>query len=252
MNKKGAMRRWYAALAVFLFLQCLFGGVSHAAEPVSASSADLAEVLMPSPQAGPSPIALSLRLESPGFDYEGQRYECAAPLILDGELYVPLRAVAEAFGAQITYVAGTDGAGDTAGVNGAGSANDGGADDTKSASPRVEGAFFGAEFAFVPGENAFRLDGERHTLPVPAARSLGDVTYALASALDLCLGTVTSPSAAALSASETDRGAFTICLADDGGILDLSELLGEIREDAIGNSYFRWRMDVPKKSILLS
>jgi hypothetical protein len=173
--------------------------------------------------AGSAGVSISMQLDRRGFAYEGGQNDSLPPALLDGALHLPFRPVAEAFGAWLIYRS---------------------APEDGSAGAAVEGAFMDRRFRVAFGESRFTLNGGEIETAGSALRLIGGSAYIPASVLDACLGTVTSLDAA--------TGSVLVYLADDGSVKDLSELLGEIKEASIGNSYLGWMMDVPKKSLLVS
>ena len=200
--------------------------------------ANLADML----DSGASPVELTMSPGVAGFLCDGEAFASPAPIWLDDALFVPLRAVAEAFGASIDYL--------EQGEDRAGSA--GSADSTSGSVrppvselgwPRIKGEFMANEFAFSFDAGYILLNGEAVDFP-ERLRAIDGVTYVPLRILDLCLGTVSTYDGA--------QDSVTIRLADDGNIRDFSDLLGEIREAAVGDSYYNWRIDVPRKSMLVS
>ena len=164
---------------------------------------------------------IRMRPGAKGFTCNGANGDSPEPKWVDGVLYLPLRAVAEAFGAYIGYSEGS------------------GAD----AYPRITCKFKNRVFVFTPGAANLAIDGAESALEARDIK-IGDATYVPASVFDSCMGTVTVYDGASDS--------IEICLNDDGRIRDLSEFLGEISESTVGNSYYNWSIDIPKKSILIS
>jgi hypothetical protein len=173
--------------------------------------------------AGGDSIDISMTLGERGFTYGGQRYDSLPPLSIGGAAHLPLRAVAEAFGAWLIFRP---------------------APAAGSVAAAVEGAFMDRSFRLVFGADSYTLDGEPVDAPGGAMRLVDGSAYVPLAVFDGCMGTS--------AAVDPGDGSISIRLSDDGSIKDLSSLLGEIRESRIGNSYFGWMMDVPKKSMLVS
>ena len=186
----------------------------------------------------PAPVELVMHSGAGGFMCGGLEYYSPAPVWIDDSLFLPFRAIAEAFGARIDYVedAGSKdpSASAAAGRPGRGAPLD---------SSRITGDFMGNEFIFYPGADYYTLNGIDAELP-ELLRFIDDTAYIPSRAFDACIGTQTS--------YDGESGAISILLEDDGGVRDLSGLLGEIREPSVGNSYYNWSIDVPIKSMLLS
>ena len=175
---------------------------------------------------------IAMRFSSAGFTCEGREYASPAPLIVDGTVFLPLRAVAEAFGAGIGYSESASSDNESAS-----SVNE------SAATKKISGSFISNDFQFIVGADHYTVNGVNYDFP-ERIRIVGETAYVPARVLDRCLGTST--------AFDDTAGTLTIRLDDDGSIDDLSELLGEIREPAIGDSYFKWQIDAPKKTILVS
>ena len=210
--------------------------------PVAGISPDLSDFAAD----GASAVELIMRPGIGGFICEGLSYASPAPVWADGSLYLPLRAVAEAFGAEIIYEENGDSDSPAspagAGKAGSGKAGAGNAGEP-SGVPRITGVFMGNEFTFVVEADYYTINGADAGLP-QGLRIIDETAYIPAPVFDVCVGTKTI--------YDEDSDIITIRLDDDGGIRDLSGLLGEIRENAVGDSYYNWRIDVPKKSMLLA
>lgn len=199
-----------------------------------------------SDNAHPASVTLAMRAGEAGFVCDGAEYGCPAPMLIDGAVFFPFRAIAEAFGAGIDYIEAAE-APQTVPAGNSGGAKIAKEDEEAEAAvdfgyPRIDGGYMDRQFTYIIGDDGFYLNGEKNENIGPL-RVIGDTTYIPAGALDLFLQTQT--------VYDQDTGAITISMEDDGSIHDLSELLGEISENAIADSYFNWRIDIPKKSILL-
>ena len=209
-------------VAVMVAAQALPSGVaagaSAAAFDASALGAD-----------GPAATELRMRAGVPGFTCGGTAYESPAPLPAGGVLFLPLRAAAEAFGASLAYAEqpGADAAPPAAGRN----------------YPLITGSFMGREFIFGADEDFYTVSGAAEKLP-ERLMIAGGVAYVPAYAFDKCMGTET--------AYDAETGEVSIWLGDDGRVTDLSAMLGEIKEAAVADSYYNWRINIPRKSLLVS
>ena len=203
-----------------------------AAVAAATQSPDLARLIA----AGPAAVELTMRPGDEGFICEGLAYASPAPVWIDDSLFLPFRAIAEAFGAEITYSESSD-------PDFASAGNDGAGGDDARGFPEIKGVFMNNEFIFAVGADHFMLNGADVGLSEDL-RIIDDTAYIRAPVFDLCLGVKTL--------YDAEANAITIWLEDDGGIRDLSGLLGEIRETTVGDSYYNWRIDVPIKSMLLS
>ena len=233
-----------AAIALPVALAVLLACLPATASGARAGAAVAA--VAPADASADTSVVLRMKLGEPGYasgpapaDGAGAAYACPPPLEIGGALLLPLRAVAEAFGAQVDYIDPSPEGGSIAASAGAGEA---------APYPRVECLFMGNASSLAVDDGtvgtaalASSLNGE----PLPQgmhARLVGDTAYLPAPAFDLCMGTSTDYGQAA--------GDISITLADDGSIRDLSGLFGEILESRVGNSYFKWSIDVPRKSML--
>ena len=204
--------------------------------------------------AGPDAVELIMRPDETGYSCNGIKYSSPAPLWIDDTLFLPLRAIAEAFGAEIAYIENAESlaayavAATTAAVSVSSEASAAAAVSAAPSMlppglefPLIIGIFMGKVFLFSFDAEQFSLNGHAKELP-ERIRNIGDVTYIPARALDACLGAKTS--------YDGVLNTVAILLENDGGIADLSEMIGEILEGAVGNSYFNWRIDIPPKSML--
>ena len=166
-------------------------------------------------------VMISMKLNNNRFDCNGQLYDSPKPIIIGDTLHLPFISIAEAFGAQIKSNSLS-----------------------KGHEELLTGTFMENQFEFNIAKEGFVLNGE--TIPTSEKQYLcyeQDTLYIPAQIFDACMGTKTT--------FTSDTGSISIYLVHDGNIQDLSGLLDEIQENKVGNSYFRWHMAIPRKSVLV-
>ena len=135
--------------------------------------------------------------------------------IREGKLYIPLRTVMEAFGAEVNWMGGG----------------------------KISIVYRDVSVEMTLGDRKCMINREEKALSAAPA-TMNKTTMVPVEVLEECFGEY-------ITKSEKD-GVTSLILEDDGALGDLSFLIGAISKGKIGNSYFGWSINVPKGSKLSS
>lgn len=145
----------------------------------------------------------------------GETVKAEKPFVRDGTLYVPLRLVLETIGAEVNWLG-----------NG-----------------RINIVYRDVEIDLTVGEKKCIVNQAERELAAPVVFSNGTAMIPVDLLEEYFKTKVT-----------TDNGTGTayIVLEEDGALEDLLFLIGGISKPRAGNSYFKWRMEVPKGSRIVN
>jgi len=154
---------------------------------------------------------ITFKPESSTIVINGKSYSTESPFVEDGVLFVPLRLVLEAFGAEVNWEG-----------NG-----------------RVNIIYRDYSIDLSVGDKKYLVNQDEKLFDTPPRYKKDKVMVPLSFIEEYFDVSVSR---------DEHTGLVTVILEDDGALSDLSFLIGSISESKVGDSYFGWSMDVPKGS----
>ena len=235
------MSPWGSAGASQSYADAGSGGASQSSSDVGSGGASQSSAVT-----GNGGVTVKMSLGEPGFEYEGGKYDIPAPYLSEDVLFLPFVELAEVFGAEVRHEPEAEGGANELNQGGATALYQNGATALYQDSANngtIIGRFHSNTMIIEPGSDEYLINNEKINLP-GALQTTNGILYVMADLFDGFMNTVTL--------HDAETGGIIVFLSDDGNVTDLSELLGEVPTKRIGNSYFGWVMETPRKSIITS
>ncbi len=185
---------------IILFAVCLLT-LCLCIIPAAAESSDILEI--------------KLQLGSNKLLIDGHTYPCQAPYIKNGVVFVPLRSVMEAYGAEINFLG----------------------------KGKINIVYRDVTLDMFVGSTGYSVNG--------AGKKLSEASEYANTIAMVPSELVTENFGGRLEVGK-DQKSFTFILEDDGAISDFSTVIGSISKPRLGNSYFGWSISIPKGSQIVS
>ncbi|HHW00396.1 MAG TPA: copper amine oxidase N-terminal domain-containing protein [Clostridiaceae bacterium] len=141
----------------------------------------------------------------------GKSYSAESPFVEGGTLFVPLRLILEAFGAEVNWQGNN----------------------------KVNIIYGDYSFDLTVGDRKYFVNQDEKQFDTPPRYKKDKIMIPLSFIEEYFDVSVSK---------DEQTGTVTVILEDDGALTDLSFLIGSISESKIGDSYYGWSIDVPRGS----